>query len=375
MASLFSRRAFRTDPFLRVGLGLSFAVSLLLLVIVHTPSGDYFGGFSDHLHHPRATYNFFVLGLEVYRTGHGELCHRVPYSYHGAFWPFYPVAYPPGMFAVFAIPAVVGRFRIFEVPGFGKFVIAYLLIITQASSWAFTRLARRIGSTFWMVFAAFVWMYMLRTALTGFYDGAWLLAAAVAVHAMSRNRPAAAVLWFVAAAMMSYRAASLAPLALVAYWHLLRGTESLRTKLLVTLVAATSSVIIVLCFWALVHYGPHDQDSAHSSLVPFYFYSWFLLGFGLVVAAALAWGTTILVGACVALCTVLAIYHAGHTWHGTVCMAPLFAIVLSKRRPLWAQATLAVWFAFNLQYVFGFGPFQFLDDVLSVIQRGGAEYH
>lgn len=374
MSGLFSRRTLRNDPFLRYGLLTSFLITTLLMIFVHTPSGEYFGGFSDHLHHPRATYNFFAMGLEVYRMEHGSACQRVDYGYGFGYWPMYPVAYPPGMFVVFAGPALLGRYPLLSVPAFGKVVIAYLTVITHAAMWGFTVVSRRVRSVFWMLVIAFVWTLMLRTSLTGFYDGAWLLTGVLGVWAMMKKRPAAATLWFVASALVSYRAASLAPIAAAALWQLVRSEESVRTKTLVTLASAIGGAIVVACFWALMHFGPHDQDSAHSGFVPFWWYSWFLFGLGLVTGVVLCFGTSLLVGACVMFSTLLVIYHAGHAWHGTVCTAPLLALALSRKQPIWAQVVLALWLAFNLQYAFGFTPFTFLDDMLHVIERGGGTY-
>ena len=182
----------------------SLALSAAILVATQAKNGVYLDHMTDHFHHSRATWSFFVLGLDVYTHPYSWTTDHVPYPQPGVPWPNHPVAYPPGMFLVFTLPALLGRF----VPSlstleFGKIVIAYLTIIMHAALWSIASLARRVGSAAWMGVIAFVWIFAMRTSLLGFYDGAWLLTGSLAVHAMLASRPTRAVLWFAASALVA----------------------------------------------------------------------------------------------------------------------------------------------------------------------------
>jgi len=371
MSTVFSRQAFRGAPGLTKALAASVVLSTVILLATQAKNGVYLNHMTDHFHHSRATWSFFVLGLDVYTQPYGDTCARLPYPQPGCPWPNHPVAYPPGMFLVFTPPALLGRF----VPSlstleFGKIVIAYLTLITHAALWAIGLLARRVGSQAWMGLVAFVWIFAVRLSLLGFYDGAWLLTAALGVHAMIASRPARAVLWFAASALLSYRAASLVPLAAVAFVQMLRGSDSLRTKALVTTASALSGAVVVACFAALLRYGPRGEDGAHG--VGFGFFAGFMLAAGLLVAIAVAYGSSLLVGACVALSSILGIVHGGHSWHGCVCVVPLLALSLASKRPLWAQVVLGLWFVFYLNLLFLYAPLAWLEELLRFAAAGGA---
>lgn len=372
MSPLFSRRVLRKAPLLRALLIVSLAVSTFILLLTKARTGVYLGCLTDHFHHARATWNFFDLGFDVYKVTQDEACARVPYPHdprYGCTWGTWPVAYPPGVIAVFAPPALLGRIAALSELELGKAIIAYLLIITHAAVLGFAALARRVGSAFWMGVVAFVWIFLVRLALLGLYEGAWILAAVLAVDAMRRSRPARALLWFSVTALVCYRSVCLAPIAAVALWQLRKTSESRRASVLALVVSAVTVAVVFACARALVRYGPGDL--AHSSFVPFAAYSWLLLGVGLAVAIAAACGSSLLVGVTVAFSSVLSLYHPSHNWHATLCIAPLLALVLARRRPLWTQVLVGVWFVFYLQYVFQFPPLLWAEEIIRFLERGG----
>jgi len=362
----------RSTPRLRALLLLSLVVSAGILLLTKARTGVYLGCLTDHLHHSRATWNFFHLGFEVYKVPHGEACARVAYPHdprYGCTWATWPVAYPPGVIAVFAPPALLGRIAGLSELELGKATVAYLTLITHAAVWAFAVIARRVGSAFWMAVVAFFWIFMIRLALLGLYEGAWILAAALAVDAMCRSRPARALLWFSVAGLVCYRSVCLVPIACVALWRLESSAESTSMRILALVASVASVAIVVACGWALVRHGP--PDLAHSSFVPFTAYSSLLLGVGIAVGFAVACGSSWLVGLTVVFSSVLSLYHPSHNWHATLCVAPLLALVLARRRPLWTQILLALWFVFYLQYVFQFPPLLWAEEVIGFVGRRG----
>ncbi|MBS2019073.1 MAG: hypothetical protein JST00_39765 [Deltaproteobacteria bacterium] len=370
MPNPFSRRYARALPRLAIGLVVSLVLSTLVLLYAKSKSGDYLERMTDHFHHARATWTFFVVGLDAYTTPFGVTARRVPYPQTWLTWENHPVAYPPGMFLVFAVPAALGRYVSLSTLEFGKLVIAYLTLIMHAALWVMGLVMRRLRTTAWCAFLVFFWIFCVRVSLLGFYDGAWLLTSALAVFAMQRRRHARAVLWFVASALVSYRAACLAPLALVAFWNLHRSAARARTKALVTAASVAGGMVVVACFAALVRYGPKGDDGAHG--MAWGYYAYVVLGVGLLVALLVTRGAGPLVGACVALSSLLSILHAGHNWHGLVCVAPLYALTLAERRPGWVQVLVAAWFVVFMQLAFGFPPLLWLEEMIRFVERGGA---
>lgn len=362
----------RATPLQRRLLLASIAVSAVILLFAKAKNGVYLGCLTDHFHHARATWNFFRLGFDVYGTTHGQACATVPYPHEPRYtctWETWPVAYPPGMFVVFALPAVVGRIAWLSDLELGKFIVGYLVLLTHAALWAFSTLARRVGSHVWTAVVAVFWIFMVRTALMGLYEGAWILTATLAVDALRRSLPARSLLWLAATALLSYRAVCLVPLAVVALAKLPRSNETMPAKVSSVAVGGVAVVVVIACARALLRYGPGELG--HSAFIPLQPYGWLLLGVGIAVAVFTAVNGSLLVAACVAFSSFLSLYHAGHNWHATVLVTPLFAIVLARRPPLATQIALGLWLVFYLQYVFGYPPLIWLDELLRFVERGG----
>lgn len=370
MVTWFSRRTVRDAPVMTCGLVLSLIASTAIILYSKSSNGTYLGCLTDHFHHARATWNFFNLGFDVYKLPHGVASARVPYPQGGATWESWPVAYPPGMFLVFAPLALLGRYVVLREIVFGKVMIAYLTLIMHAALWGIAVIARRRATALVMVAVAFVWVISLRNALLGFYEGAWLLTGALAVDAMIRQRHARALAWFVASALLSYRAVCFVPLATVSLWEMARGGEALRTKLAVVAFGMASGAVVLLSAWAGAHYGPQQMMEA-SPLLPLRVEGWTIIVVGTIVAVLLAWATSPLVGVTILSSTALAILHGGAGWHAMVCAAPLFAFVLARRRPTWAQATFLAWLVFYIQKGFWTPPLLWLDELVRLINVGG----
>jgi hypothetical protein len=230
---------------------------------------------------------------------------------------------------------------------------------------------RRVASPVWTTVLVAAWIFAIRSSLMGFYDGAWLLTGALMVRALERKDFARAVLWFVASALINYRASSLAPFGLYAFWCLVSGADPLRKKIAVTVVSALSALVVVTTFWCLVHYSPHDKEGVESVFFPMKFRGWFLLGLGVGLGALLFRETSRLTGVSIALGTVLCILHAGHSWHGFLCFPPLLALSIAPRRPVWAQIAVGLWMVLFWRFAFYFEPFNWLEEIFVFVQKDG----
>lgn len=348
------------------------AITALFLLMTKAAGGDFLGGYSDHGHHTHMTWTFLHVGFDVYRRPFLETYAMAPPFPHPVVtWEQYPNAYPLGMSVVFLPPALLGGFVPMASTTFFKIVIGYLCALMLAALWNFAALMQREKSPVWTVVAVGIWIFALRAALMGFYDGAWLLAAALSVRALDRGDHAKSVLWFVASALISYRAACFAPFGLVAFWGLVRGADPAWKKAAVTIAAAIAALLVMWTFYMLVHHSPHEKSGADSPLLPLKLRGWTLLLAGLGLGVALGRKTTWLVGASIAVSTLLCILHAGHSWHGFVCYPPVLAFALSERKPAWAPVAIGVWIALFWRFAFFFEPFNWLEEVFLFIERAG----
>lgn len=370
IAPIFSRAAFRRDRRLVMWLALSLLVCVVELLWNKSYAGDFTGGYTDHVHHARATWAFLNHGLDAYKRPLLETSVNIGYAQSGMTWETYPVAYPPGMFVAFLLPAILGRIYTGPEAVFGKFVIFELTLITHAALWALAPVFRRVASHFWTGVLVLSWIFLVRITLMGFYDGAWLLAGALGVDYLARRRPGPALACFVIANLTSYRAAGFAVLALYALIELLRGDARRVVKIAYLVGTAVSAAVVVWSFAMLVKYSPHD-GGAGSPLLPLKFTGIWLLVFGLLTGALLAVRVSKLVGLSVMLASALSILHAGHHWHVCICIPSLLALALARQKPLWAQLLMAFWFLVLMRYAFSYGPFGMMDEVLKFIELNG----
>jgi hypothetical protein len=371
MAPIFSRSTFRSSRAQAAWLLFSFLCCVVLIAWTKSGVGDFLGRFTDHLHHARATWAFVVHGLGAYREPLLLTSQGVGYQQGGLTWERFPVAYPPGMFVVFFLPSLAGRYIPMGEQLFGKLVILYLIGILHAALWALAHVFRRVESELWTGTLVLVWLFMCRITLLGFYDGAWLLAGALGVDQLVRKKHGPAVVCFLIAALISYRAVGFAVLGAWAFVGLIRSDVRPAYKASYTLGAALSCGVVGWAFLMLLRHSPHDQTGVTSALLPMSFVPWVLLAFGLGVGALLAGLVSMPLGLTVALGSGLAILHAGHQWHACLLIPALLALPLAKRTPLWAQILLVVWFLIFLRYAFWFEPFELVDEFLRFVEHNG----
>jgi hypothetical protein len=182
-----SLASIRALPAEKKWLGVSACVSLVLIWMSKSQWGDLLDTCTDHLHHALATWVFVHIGLDAYRIPLGVSYKMVSFPPGGAFWPQFPVAYPPGMFAVFLPLSLFGAYVPVTTAVFGKIAVGYLTAITHGTLWKMSSLVKRLESKPWLFVFAFTWVYLLRVSLNGFYDGVWLLAGALGISAFAEK--------------------------------------------------------------------------------------------------------------------------------------------------------------------------------------------
>jgi hypothetical protein len=206
--------------------GLSFCLSALVPLFNHTRFGDLSDNFTDHLHHAHATWLFLHRGLDLYRLPMRDLWASVPYPHPTDQWGHMPMVYPPGVFAVFLPTALLGAAMKMSTPTFGAVGVLYTLLLAHLALAAVWRTLLELPATA-RPFAPFVawlaWLVLVRLGVQGFFDPLWIGCGALCILALRRDRPDRALLWFAAAAFVHFRAAMLAPVALLALWRAVHG--------------------------------------------------------------------------------------------------------------------------------------------------------
>jgi hypothetical protein len=325
------------------------AVSLGLTALVpltnQSPYGDLSAGYTDHLHHAHATWVFLHRGIDAYRLPLVESSRGVPYPQQTGAWPQMPVNYPPGMFVVFLPTALVGRYVPMTQETFGRVGVLWMLVVAHLAMLAMFLLLADLAPGARAVIGMIAWVYLIRLALQGFYDPAFLGAGAMAMREVHRRRPGAALLWLACAGMLHFRAVALVPLGAVALWQALREPRGRRPWTAIAVVAAAGLVVVgtFLLQWPATKLY---LDTLHPSLgvIGHGARFWAVVAASGAAAAAAWWYGGPLAAGLVLSALGLALTDIYDWWHGAVLLfAPLSVGVLGARAASTARAVLVGW--------------------------------
>ncbi|MEB2312159.1 MAG: hypothetical protein OZ921_04065 [Sorangiineae bacterium] len=303
---------------------------------VDSPYGDLIRVHTDHLHHVRATWTFWNVGWDVYREPFGVTAPLAPLAVVPRIpWPDFPLAYPPGMFLVFALPTWFGATHPAMPPEtFAKWTIFWVVLLSHVGLFGMWRaLSRRPGGRFPLILGLVLLTW--RMSLHGFYDAIWLGAAAMSVAALAERRFDRSLLWFSAAIFLNYRAASFAPVAAWAGVSLLASPESPRRKVATLLVAAATGALVVWTF-LMFRAGspPHDSAAyraAASHLAEHAGLYWFVIASSVAAAAVALVKGDALAAVMVLWGMALTTVHSGHSWHSTILVGACLTVGATRR--------------------------------------------
>jgi hypothetical protein len=256
-----------------------------------------------------------------------------------------PVNYPPGMFAVFLPTAIVGRFVPMSQETFGRVGVVWMLVVAHLAMLAVFVLLADVAPGGRAVVGMIAWVYLVRLALQGLYDPAFIGAGAMALRALLRRRSGAALLWLCAAGLLHYRAVALVPVGVVAAWRALSEPPGRRPSGALTVTAAAGLVVVgtFLLQWPVT--GRY-LATLHPSLgvIAGGARFWAVVVASLAAAAATGWYAGPLVAGLVLAALGMALTDIYDWWHGAVLLfAPLAVGVQPVRAASTARALLTGW--------------------------------
>ena len=328
--------------------GVRYAGLLFFLTLAWVPLfnqsrfADLSSWYTDHLHHPFATWVALFRGLEIYTRPFAEIRDGTGWPYPVEAWGDMPgFAYPPGVMAVFLPLTLVGRFFGLS---FHAFAVVALLYILALTAWAFHQAVQALtvlprGSR--VATLGLTWLILAQMGVQGFFDSAFVGAGLSALIAWRRRRPDAALLWLAAAAFLHFRAVVFAPLGVLVLQQCWKERAHLR-HLVPKLAVTAGAVLIALASFVLMY--PATQAFRDKALrilsVP--------NAMGIVVitslalAAVLIWLRQWLALAAQVLVVALAFVELQNFWwHGAIVLAVPFFVGALRAESFKGEVSLA----------------------------------
>lgn len=306
---------------------LSLVLSMSIAYVVRSSTGDLAQGYTDHL---RQVYMVGVAaqtGPRIYRETLGQLRKDVHTRYVSDAWLNVPFTYPPGILVPFIPLHLLAEHTTWPEPVIGKMCVLVFLLLTHLGLWM---LARYLDFTDPVRRTAFVglWLFGLLCALNGFYELAWLTPA-IAGLMVHQERPKQALIWIALAGLMSYRGATLTPVALYCLWRCIKEEKwgVLRNSGL--WIALLAAVISVSCLVAVARYRP----ALHSApaVLPVLRQTIQFTGSAVLVFLLLR-KRFVLAAALVGWVSVLGALDHPEWWHASMALIPLWYWLFQPRQ-------------------------------------------
>jgi hypothetical protein len=208
-------------------------LSLLATVLIPwqagSENGDLSGFYTDHIHHPFATWVALTKGLgAVYATPFAEAWQGSTWPHPVRVWPSVPaMAYPPGVLVLYLPMSLVGRFIPMQAQTFAALSMTYVLATAHlALYWVFKLLdGQSRGGRFLVAFL--LWIQFLEFGLEGFHDALVFGFAALSLIAARDRRFGLAFVAIGLGISLHYRAG--APFAPIVIYCLVEFARSRRS--------------------------------------------------------------------------------------------------------------------------------------------------
>jgi hypothetical protein len=351
----------------------SFVVTAWIPILNDSPYADISGWYTDHLHHSFATWVFLKRGLAVYTHPLGALPAGTGWPFPREDWGNMPMAYPPGVFAVFSPLVVLAKILPLSEHGFAVLSVLYVLLLTHLALFSVLRALEDSPRGSRAAVAVFVWMVFVQLGLEGFYDAAFIGCGARAVSRLRAKDGESALWWLGVAALLHFRAIVFLPLALYTLAAVLRGkpraTWPWATLAWVAAAAAVSVATFLLMYPATAGF----RASHHRVLFDGGVRVGLVVALGAVALAVAFRAADGWVAATVAVCLGLAAVEVqDYWWHAAVLFVPplLVGVAREARHASVARAILLGWACSTMPLVWRDSATQLFPELVKYFRIG-----
>ncbi|MFL5320971.1 MAG: hypothetical protein ACJ790_15010 [Myxococcaceae bacterium] len=323
---------------------VSFLLCAWMPLVNRSKTGDMTDWFNDHVHHPFATWVALHKGTQIYTRPFAEIWDDSGYPHELKVWGEMPMAYPPGVFALFLPTTLIGAWVPMSDHAFGVLNELLMILLGHLAFLAVLLALKELPVGSRAVVGLFAWMTILTLALNGFFDPVFIGAGAMMVRSIARKEHSRALVWLGVGALLHFRMAAFAPFGLYALVQLIRERKQqpLPWKSLAFL--AVAGLVCVWSFW-MMYLATAAFRAGHPPVLAG-FGKTMVIVYSLVAAGAVFWFADVWVALAVLLCLLLALVETqNYFWHGAIMLAPLLAVgaVKAGRRPSIARAVLIAW--------------------------------
>jgi hypothetical protein len=322
-------------------------LGLAWIPIFHdSPYGDLSGWYTDHLHHSFATWVFLRRGLRVYTEHFATISAGAGWPFPTEDWGNMPMAYPPGVFALFLPLSLAGKLLPLSAHQFAAASVLYVLALTHLALFAVFAALRSLPAGSRAAVAVFVWMVFVHLGLEGLYDATFIGCGAWAVVRLLAKDPASALRWLGLAVVLHFRAVVFLPLILYSLLDLLK-TKARAPWTWESLLFLGGACLLSVGSFLLLYPATAEFRAAHH-LVLFNGAAratMVLAASALAIAVALV-AADVWVAATVGVCLALAcVERQPYWWHAAVLLVPplLVGVARAPRQASLARAVLLGW--------------------------------
>jgi len=324
----------------------SFAAVAWIPILSDSPYADISGWYTDHLHHSFATWVFLKRGLLLYTRPLGALSDGAGWPFRREDWGNMPMAYPPGVFAVFLPLVAAGKLLPLSEQSFAVLGILYVLLLTHLALFAVLRALQALPPGSRSAVAVFLWMILIHMGLEGFYDAAFIGCGAWAITRLKAQDPGSALRWLGLAALLHFRAVVFLPLGLAVLVGLVRGTPRARWPWRSLVWVGAASLVCAATFLLMVPATASFRANHPRILLEADLRAAVVAALGAGALGVALWGADRWVAASVAVCLGLACVEIqDYWWHAAVLFVPalLVGVVADPRHASVSRALLLGW--------------------------------
>lgn len=302
---------------------VSFFVTVWIPICSPSPTADVSGIYTDHIHHPFATWVAWTRGLgAVYGMPFSIGWQGTSWPYPLREWPSVPaMVYPPGVLALYTPMALFGRYCGLTGHGFALVSMLCVLVFAHLSLYWVARLLLDLPGRGRLLVGAVLWVQLLEFGLQGFHDSLVLGLTAWSIVALRREQLARSMVLFALAMSLHYRAGGpFIGWGLVLMWRLWRGPRERRDWRAFAFVVVVALASVWTLLWSI---GLASSELLNLELVVSTRKLWLFLSAVLLVYAALlvCYGEWVAAIAAVVALGLTLTERCPFYWHGAILLA------------------------------------------------------